>query len=402
MIAAQVECLGAGPPGQAGEPESCRQRGRHPPGREKPVLQTGMLVVDRLQRAHLALDLVALPAQPVAHRRRQVGRDAAGHDGVHHQAMPEGLSGQPQPVLAQARELGQAEGQRGVVAECAEVAQVVGDALAFEHQRAQPGRALGNLALPRRFQRHAIGPGVGHGRVARHPAGEPVRFQRRQLGEAALDALVHVAQVLLEPQHFLADDREAEVAGLDDAGVHRADGDLVHAIAFDAHEGVVGGQGAGARGCGLGALSQRRPPGCPQAVVQPRPLVATAVGVQARQVGHGALQAHGAGERGREVGEAGACIVERQFEPDQPFEHGIGGAGHSSAAGGTAVDAPHRDQSPPSLGNAAGRGTPRVAIHPPMPDRQRRGQALQVESQVRQRHRQFPSIAAAWRYQASR
>ena len=57
--------------------------------------------------------------------------------------------------------------------------------------------------------------------------------------EALLDALVHVAQPLLEPQHLLADDLEAEVAGLDDAGVHGSDGDLVHAVAFDAHERIV-------------------------------------------------------------------------------------------------------------------------------------------------------------------
>ena len=64
-------------------------------------------------------------------------------------------------------------------------------------------------------------------------------LEDRQLGEAPLDALVHVAEPLLEPEHFLADDREAEVAGLDDAGVHRPDRDLVHAVAVDAHERVV-------------------------------------------------------------------------------------------------------------------------------------------------------------------
>jgi hypothetical protein len=48
---------------------------------------------------------------------------------------------------------------------------------------------------------------------------------------------VLVAEALLEAQHFLADDRKAEVPRLDDSRMHRADRDFVHAIACDANEG---------------------------------------------------------------------------------------------------------------------------------------------------------------------
>ena len=47
---------------------------------------------------------------------------------------------------------------------------------------------------------------------------------------------MHVAQALLEPKHLFADDLEAEMARLDDPGVHRTDGNLVDAVALDAHE----------------------------------------------------------------------------------------------------------------------------------------------------------------------
>ena len=46
------------------------------------------------------------------------------------------------------------------------------------------------------------------------------------------------AEPLFESQHLLADDLEAEVSGLDDAGVNRPHGDLVHAVAFDPDERV--------------------------------------------------------------------------------------------------------------------------------------------------------------------
>ena len=82
------------------------------------------------------------------------------------------------------------------------------------------------------FERLAIRPRKRHGGIARDARGEPMALEERQLREAPLDALVRVAQPLLEPQHFFTDDREAKVPRLDDAGVHRAHRDLVHALAL--------------------------------------------------------------------------------------------------------------------------------------------------------------------------
>jgi len=61
-------------------------------------------------------------------------------------------------------------------------------------------------------------------------------FEEGQLREAPLDTLVRVAESLLELEHLLADDGEAEVSGLDSAGVHRADRNLMHPFARDTNE----------------------------------------------------------------------------------------------------------------------------------------------------------------------
>ena len=53
------------------------------------------------------------------------------------------------------------------------------------------------------------------------------RLLERRAGHQAVDALVHIAQPLLQPHDGLAVGGEAEMAGLDDAGMHRADRDLV-------------------------------------------------------------------------------------------------------------------------------------------------------------------------------
>src|SRR6185503_18017845 len=74
---------------------------------------------------------------------------------------------------------------------------------------------------------------------ARDAAGEPVTVLQRQRLESLFDALVRIAEPLLEPQHLFADDLEAEVPRLDRSRMHGTDGDFVHAVARDAHERIV-------------------------------------------------------------------------------------------------------------------------------------------------------------------
>ena len=61
-------------------------------------------------------------------------------------------------------------------------------------------------------------------------------FAYSQRLESLLDSLVHVSQAFFETQHFFADDLKTEMAGLNDAGVHRAYRNFVHAVALDFDE----------------------------------------------------------------------------------------------------------------------------------------------------------------------
>ena len=66
--------------------------------------------------------------------------------------------------------------------------------------------------------------------------GELGRLLERGALHQGFDALVHIAEPLLQPHHVLAIGGEAEMSRLDDAGMHGTDRDLVQAFALDRQE----------------------------------------------------------------------------------------------------------------------------------------------------------------------
>jgi hypothetical protein len=109
---------------------------------------------------------------------------------------------------------------------------------------------------------------------------------------------VHIAQARLEPQHALADDREAEMSRLDDAGMHRSYRHLVHAFAFDPDERIAGIAGGELRLQGDRA-AQRERAIAPGPMAQPSALVVARA--QAQEVADRPLHAGGGGEDARGV-----------------------------------------------------------------------------------------------------
>ena len=101
-------------------------------------------------------------------------------------------------------------------------------------------RARRRLDAERRLHRAREGECIGDRAVARRAAGKPRGLLQRGAVHQVVDALVHVAQALFQPHHRFAIGGEAEMARLDDAGVHRTDGDLVQAFAFDRQERIGG------------------------------------------------------------------------------------------------------------------------------------------------------------------
>ena len=125
-------------PARPVSPSFAASAGRDDAAGAEAVLQPGVLVVDvaaaRGSRARARALARAAPRRAGV----DVARDAAGHHEVHRAAGGRTRRVGAQHVLLQPRELREAEGEAAVVAEVAEVAQVVGDPLALQRQRAQP------------------------------------------------------------------------------------------------------------------------------------------------------------------------------------------------------------------------------------------------------------------------
>jgi hypothetical protein len=113
-----------------------------------------------------------------------------------------------------------------------------GDALQLQRHAAQQFGLQAGFHSAECFDGGAMAPGVGHGGIATHRLDQ----RRQRKGWAAqqqgLDAAVLVAQLDFQVVHLLAQAHEAEVAGLDDAGVDRAHTHLMHLLAAHAKEGV--------------------------------------------------------------------------------------------------------------------------------------------------------------------
>jgi hypothetical protein len=126
---------------------------------------------------------------------------------------------------------------------------------------------------------------------------------------------VHVGEPLLEAQNLFANDLEAEMAGLDDAGVHRADGYLVHTVAVDPHERIF---------LLAGLPFRRRSEIAPQRILVDRPARhprpwALIIGVagDAQEVERRALHPVRGREDRRDVGKMCVGVGQRVFEQRQ-------------------------------------------------------------------------------------
>ena len=213
--------------------------GAHDAGADHAVLQAGMA----RHRSRAAPEL-APPPRPARARiaaapsgARSIG-DAAGHHAVHHQPVPEGGGAGAQHAFAQHAAAGMRKAKAASLQTKPQSFRWLAMPLQLAHHRPQRhgrgGGALDAAARPRRPGRRP----ANARRCCRRTAGR--RSGRRRAATcrsiSAERALVRVAEPLLQPHHRLALHVEAEMAGLDDAGMHRADRDLVHALALDGEE----------------------------------------------------------------------------------------------------------------------------------------------------------------------
>ena len=149
-----------------------------------------------LQRGGVVVELDQLGKAP-ADRRRSASRSAARRPASRSTATPPGTmrsiirrwpkqaSAARSTSLAQDAAVGVHQRERGVVADRADVAEMVGEPLELGHQRAQPDRARRRLDAERRLDGAGEGERIGDGAVARDAAGELRRaLERRRRASA--------------------------------------------------------------------------------------------------------------------------------------------------------------------------------------------------------------------------
>ena len=177
--------------------------------------------------------LAKLAARPIGRRRRQVEAAGADLDRSEQEAVTgEGLV-EAHRALLQRGEGHVPGGEADPGADGADVVEVVVEPLQLEQQRAGapqlPGRGEAEDALAGL----RVGDRVGDGAGPAGPLGEGQPIGQLPPLGGALEPAVLVEEAQVDEEDPLADDVEAEVPGLDHAGVDRPDGDLVHPLPLD-------------------------------------------------------------------------------------------------------------------------------------------------------------------------
>ncbi len=117
-----------------------------------------------------------------------------------------------------------------VVGDGADIGDVICNSFQFEQNGAHELRTRRNLDLRRPLDGLAECRAVGEGRIAGNALGQKHRAVDGKILEELLGSLVRVEHAQLQVEDGLAGDGEVEVAGLDDAGMNRADRNLEDAL----------------------------------------------------------------------------------------------------------------------------------------------------------------------------
>src|SRR5262249_49955856 len=157
-------------------------------------------------------DVRADRRQPLPCRNAEQG-GAAGQDPAAQQPGPGGVLVQAQQGFLDAQRVGIEHAVADVVAQGADVTDVVVQAFQFQQDRAHPSRLDGYLQVQGVLDRAAVREGVSDGGVPGDTFGEEQAGGDVAAFEQFLHAFVDVPQAGLEFEDGLPDDGEPEVAG---------------------------------------------------------------------------------------------------------------------------------------------------------------------------------------------
>ena len=96
----------------------------------------------------------------------EVAGHATGHDDIPHQSMAECVIGCAQHAFSQHAAKGVHQHKGGIIADCPDIAEMVGKPLEFGEQRSEPNRAIGHDKFQGRLGRARKRIGIGDGAVA--------------------------------------------------------------------------------------------------------------------------------------------------------------------------------------------------------------------------------------------
>src|SRR6185312_2164035 len=282
--ATRIEAAARGTPNIAADAELRRERRIDDAGADGAILQRGRLVIEPDQAGEFPPDDVHHGVDRRAPLGGKIESDAAGHDAIAHQPMAEGRIRRAQHPLAQRAAMRMHQRESRVVADGADITEMIGETLELGHQRAQPLRPRRRGDAERIFGGAGKSDCIGDRAIARDAAGELRTALEAFALHQPFDSLMHVAQAFFEPHHRLAIGGEAEMAGLDDSGVNRSNRNLMEALAFDRKERVSRER------AGLCGGAERRGY-APASVIEPRPGVGRALRLQAEEILDRALEA---------------------------------------------------------------------------------------------------------------
>src|SRR5271170_1629497 len=175
--------------------------------------------------------------------------------------------------------------ERSVVANRADVAEMVRKALEFRHQRAEPYCARWNTDVQSAFDRAGESDRIGNGAVAGRSRREADAAIERSARHQRFDALVYIAEPLLEADDRLAAGGEAKMPRLDDPGMDGADRNLMQPLALGSEKTIRRGLTRGRRP-GAERMTNR-----PTSMVEPRTLIRGPDRLVTEQILDRALQA---------------------------------------------------------------------------------------------------------------
>ncbi len=280
---AGVEIAPRGASDNAPRPEAPHKVGGDATGTHRPVQNRGGAVVKIDQLRDALADLFDQRPDNRLALGIKVRRDPARHDAVAHEAMAEGGFCCAKNLFAQHAHLRQHHHKGGIVADPADIAQVIGQPFQFGHQPAQGEGPFGHRDRKRRLGRLCEGARIGHRAVA---GGAPGKFRAARKagpGHQPVDPLVGIAKPLFQPHHRLALRGKAEMPRLDDAGMNGANRHPMQAFALHGQEGI-------GRRPGMRRGGPHRVGNLPAAMVEPGARVLGPLGDKAEEVGCGTLQ----------------------------------------------------------------------------------------------------------------